>query len=341
MRKGMGRGKGSGWKNMMQNDSHRHSLASRGIKSAQKINMYKVTVPPTMQMGSYSTTARDREFESKEQEALWDYNSAREHDGLPPVKRMPKGTKYEKDTDGDGVPDSKDCQPLNPNFQETTKDTLKIEFDAKKESFEYKDYYKEDQKTDFFRLGTHTEENPLTIDDYPYGFNNRTQIRYYIETTGRGDRFVSQTLNPRTGQWNKPKKSTYSDVMVMVGDEKGHVTYISTSLNDKTSKAKAFLDKFGDQLTKTQKVRVHKVIGWDKAMDKVEVKVEPQRMRNRETGEIKTQVDIFELGKYDRIDSKGNIIDEDKEKAKKKKTMEDIGKYASYQAQKSMAGESE
>lgn len=37
MRKGMGRGQGSGWKNIAGNDSHRHSLASKGIKSAQKI----------------------------------------------------------------------------------------------------------------------------------------------------------------------------------------------------------------------------------------------------------------------------------------------------------------
>ena len=36
-RKGMGKGKGSGWKNMKCDDSARHSLASKGIKSAQKI----------------------------------------------------------------------------------------------------------------------------------------------------------------------------------------------------------------------------------------------------------------------------------------------------------------
>ena len=33
----MGKGKGSGWKNIAGNDSHRHSLASKGIKSAQNI----------------------------------------------------------------------------------------------------------------------------------------------------------------------------------------------------------------------------------------------------------------------------------------------------------------
>ena len=56
---------------------------------------YKVTVPPTMEMGSYSTVVSDK-HQSKEKDALWDYNSARSHDGLRPLKRMPNGTRYKK-----------------------------------------------------------------------------------------------------------------------------------------------------------------------------------------------------------------------------------------------------
>lgn len=35
----MGKGKGSGWKNLARDDSHRHSLASRGIRTAQRIKI--------------------------------------------------------------------------------------------------------------------------------------------------------------------------------------------------------------------------------------------------------------------------------------------------------------
>jgi hypothetical protein len=59
---------------------------------------YKVTVPPTMEQGSYTTTVTTRGgwfSESIAKQALWDYNSARAHDGLPPLSRMPKGTRYE------------------------------------------------------------------------------------------------------------------------------------------------------------------------------------------------------------------------------------------------------
>jgi len=51
--------------------------------------LYKVTVPPTMEQGSYTTKAYSRA------DALWDYNSCRAHDGLPPLARMPNGTVYE------------------------------------------------------------------------------------------------------------------------------------------------------------------------------------------------------------------------------------------------------
>ena len=67
------------------------------------------------------------------------------------------------------------------------------------------------------------EENALVVEDYPYGWK-KTKIKYWIETTKKGDRFVSQTLNPKTLRWNKPKKSIYADLMVLVRQkENNHV----------------------------------------------------------------------------------------------------------------------
>ena len=56
---------------------------------------YIVTVPPTMEQGSYKTIVAGSVYQTIKQEALQDYNSARDHDGLSPLKRMPKGTIYE------------------------------------------------------------------------------------------------------------------------------------------------------------------------------------------------------------------------------------------------------
>ena len=55
---------------------------------------YTVTVPPTAQVGSYKTTVTSGRTETLAAQALWDYNSARAHDGLPPISRMPSGTRY-------------------------------------------------------------------------------------------------------------------------------------------------------------------------------------------------------------------------------------------------------
>jgi hypothetical protein len=75
--------------------------------------------------------------------------------------------------------------------------------------------------------GHTSEATAYFVDDYPYGFRERTQIRYWLEAKPkRGWRFISQTMNPKTGRWNKPKASTYAEwgaAMCLDGD--GHVQW--------------------------------------------------------------------------------------------------------------------
>ena len=60
------------------------------------MNRYQVAVPPTRDQGSYSCIASASYMETMKQNALWAYNSARAHDGLPPLSRMPSGTSYKR-----------------------------------------------------------------------------------------------------------------------------------------------------------------------------------------------------------------------------------------------------
>jgi len=303
---GLGKGKGKGYRNIVGKDPHVHSQSAKGIKQPQRLPPHlaillntpakksrfggeyeSVLVKDEVQRNKWieATLVND---ESSNDNELINYfikegNMGKEEAEFYVNQRNNalknslnfKLKKY--DSDGDGVPNKFDCRPNDPTKQDTDSIALKKEFDEKKETFEFKNYYKEDIKGHFLRLGKHDESNPIVINGYPYG-RLRTQIRYWIETTNRGDRFVSQTLNPKIeGHWNKPKKSTYDDVMVMVANNKGHVTYKSLKMNDTQSKAKEFLDKFGDQLSKDQKIRVHRVIGWDKAMKNVKVQVSEAR----------------------------------------------------------------
>ena len=53
---------------------------------------YVVNVPPTREQGSYKTQHCGAK-KAVRAAALWQYNSARAHDGLPPVRRLPAGVK--------------------------------------------------------------------------------------------------------------------------------------------------------------------------------------------------------------------------------------------------------
>lgn len=53
---------------------------------------YIVTIPLTREMSAIQFVVSDRPSKSWYEEALWYYNNARDYDGLPPLKALPKGT---------------------------------------------------------------------------------------------------------------------------------------------------------------------------------------------------------------------------------------------------------
>ncbi len=60
-----------------------------------------------------------------------------------------------------------------------------------------------------------TETQPYVIGGYPWGFRLKCNVRYWIETTKNGQREVMQTQDPRSGRWCNPKKSTYSEIVIL------------------------------------------------------------------------------------------------------------------------------
>lgn len=101
-------------------------------------------------------------------------------------------------------------------------------------------------------------ETAHVVDDYPYGFRLRCKIRYHIERNSKGMRFVSQTTNPKiTGRevWNKPKASTYSDLMVMVRDESnGYINQDSLHFSSGPSDFARFKEAYYGQLTEADRM---------------------------------------------------------------------------------------
>jgi len=76
--------------------------------------------------------------------------------------------------------------------------------------------------------GATTPETAIVVNNYPWGFKLKTSQRYWIETTKHGDRFITQTLNPKTNAWCNPKKSTYSAVLVMTTEDKDNKTFVDS-----------------------------------------------------------------------------------------------------------------
>jgi hypothetical protein len=96
-------------------------------------------------------------------------------------------------------------------------------------------------------LYIHTNEaTSFLVADYPYGRKVRCRIRYWLENHPKnGFRFVSQTENPKTLQWNAPKKSTY---MLFAGamyrDDAGHVQWAGVSEYGDSKEARSFVERF-------------------------------------------------------------------------------------------------
>lgn len=118
--------------------------------------------------------------------------------------------------------------------------------------------------------GHTSEDTAYVVDDYPYGYTLRTQIRYWLETTNHGDRFVSQTLNPKTGRWNKPKKSTYVEVGLMFRDpESGHIEWTGARHHADNDWLHIFIEITRGKLSDRQKTKLAEIIGMKRAFEGV------------------------------------------------------------------------
>lgn len=69
------------------------------------------------------------------------------------------------------------------------------------------------------------------VDNYPWGYTQKTEAIFSVEFSPKhGFRTVQETKNPKTGNWCKEKKSTYSEIMLPGVKENNHFTSFSWDL---------------------------------------------------------------------------------------------------------------
>lgn len=107
VRKGMGKGKGKGYKNIQGRDSRIHSQSAKGIKTAQKLS------PRVEAMLKKNPKLKNKTFKQLQKKGVF--------------------LKYQGDVDGDGVKNVKDCRPLNPKMHRDER-VKEIEFDPSVEN---------------------------------------------------------------------------------------------------------------------------------------------------------------------------------------------------------------
>jgi hypothetical protein len=114
-------------------------------------------------------------------------------------------------------------------------------------------------------------ESAYVVEDYPYGFRLRCQMRYWIEfKPKKGFRMFSQTSNPkRPGLvWNKPKATTYSMFGgAMYLDDNGHVQFAGLNEYSDGAEAKAFQEVYGEAVPEAGRVLLNKWVAAKVAYD--------------------------------------------------------------------------
>jgi hypothetical protein len=75
-------------------------------------------------------------------------------------------------------------------------------------------------------------DDKIISENYPYGYKLRTTKTDYLEFNNKkGFRHCSVTINPRNGQKNKPKKSTYHPIMLLGRDDKNYCQSLVLNIN--------------------------------------------------------------------------------------------------------------
>jgi beta-galactosidase GanA len=73
-------------------------------------------------------------------------------------------------------------------------------------------------------IAWYNSTDKITAENYPYGYTQRTTAFYSLEfRTGYGFRQVFQTINPKTGKLNAPKRGTYYPGALLYMNTEGHV----------------------------------------------------------------------------------------------------------------------
>ena len=139
--------------------------------------------------------------------------------------------------------------------------------------------------------GYTNSENAHIVNDYPYGYK-KTDKKYWIESNIKnGERVCTQTLNPKTNQWNNIKKSTYSTIRLLAIDpENNHTITIGLTNYSSVDEITEFENNYQEFLTDFQKEQIKRLKALNNAWKNIKVTIGENTGQPKQT--IKDQVKI-------------------------------------------------
>lgn len=174
-----------------------------------------------------------------------------------------------------------------------------------------------------YLYGHTSPESAKVVNNYPWGFRLRTTIRYWIESKkAHGQRFASQTINPKTRKWCAPKYSTYAPIIIMYLDEKEHVTWTCLRTYDELEEITAFKETHLDYLDDFQKQQLKEIIAYKTVMKHVNWTITPSSV-----GAVSlTSQDPIDVAKRNQI-----MKEQEENKSRKEETLKQINRAINYE----------
>jgi hypothetical protein len=168
------------------------------------------------------------------------------------------------------------------------------------------DTTQEVKKVELLSFNYDSFEHALIVNNYPYGFRLRTDIKYWVETKGNKQRLGTCTLNPKTNKWNAPKYSTYSNLVMLYREyDTGHVKSYSFNIaysdEEDDKKLMALLGDCGRSAYIDDTLKYLKAVRETQKHISVEIRPESKEFKHKVTGEIVRQVPLMQINDYEEV----------------------------------------